>query len=293
MPPHPKKRPPKHQSSHHDSRPAGSPSRRSGSPLRGTRGKGRTEATRSRTVQRSEAVRLQKILADQGLCSRRQAEEWISGGRVSVNGKTAELGMRARPGQDSIALDGRMLHLKARPTLVVAVNKPRGYICSNSDPHHPKTIFDLVPPQLRQDRLMCAGRLDKDSEGLVILTNSGEFSQRLTHPSNAVIKRYRVQLDRPFRPEDSPKLIQGVTWEGERLSADKVIPFEAPADRDKNFVEIHLGHGRKREIRRLLLAFKYGVRRLRRFQIGNLQLKGIPPGGYRILAEREISRLFE
>ena len=174
--------------------------------------------------------------------------------------------------------------------LVLAVHKPRGLLCSNADPHHEKTVFDLVPASLDAGRLFCAGRLDKESEGLLILTNDGALAQKLTHPSHRVVKRYRVTLDKPFDEKHIKNLLEGITWEGERLKVEKVIPDRHIGPITK--LELHLNHGKKREIRRLLIALGYGVKRLQRFQIGRLPLRGITKGKCRILNDDEVARLF-
>lgn len=239
-----------------------------------------------------ELVRLQKVLAERGVASRRQSEEMISEGRVTVNGKEASLGQKVDPLADEIKVDGK----RVRPPrgkvekVVLAMHKPRGVLCSNADPHHEKTIFDLVPPPFNQERLFCAGRLDKESEGLLILTNDGALSQRLTHPSQRVIKRYRVTLDRAFSEKHIRNLLDGITWEGERLKVEKVIPEKTSGPITK--LELHLNHGKKREIRRLLLALGYGVKRLQRFQIGTLNLRGLSRGRCRVLTSSEVDRLF-
>ncbi|MGF1451421.1 MAG: pseudouridine synthase [Opitutales bacterium] len=239
------------------------------------------------------AVRLQKFLSEAGKCSRRQGEAWIAEGRVDVNGETAHLGQKIDPEHDKVYVDGRRVQYAPQKleTIVLAMNKPRGVLCTNADPHGGQTVFDLVPPEWMGGRLFCAGRLDKDSEGLVILTNNGELNQRLTHPSNGVIKRYRVRIHRTFEPEDIPKMLRGVTREGERLSARKVIPSPGNNEEARHRLEIHLNQGRKREIRRLLEAFGYLVERLERVQIGRFELKRLPRGAVRPLSQKEVGLL--
>lgn len=237
-----------------------------------------------------ESVRLQKFLADQGIASRRQAEKLIEDGRVTVNGQVAIIGTKIVPGTDRVAVDEGPVAAKRLETVVLAVHKPRGYLCSNADPHHERTVFDLVPPDWREDRLFCAGRLDKESEGLLILTNDGAVAQRLTHPSHRVIKRYEVNLDQPFQDKHTRNLLEGITWEGERLKVEKVIPRRRGGEVRQ--LEVHLQHGKKREIRRLFHALGYEVERLHRFQIGALTLRTIGPGKCRRLKPAEIKQLF-
>ncbi len=237
-----------------------------------------------------ESVRLQKFLADQGIASRRKAEELIEEGRVTVNGAVAELGMKIVPGADRVELDEHVVVARKSETVVLAVHKPKGYLSSNADPHHDRTVFDLVPPRWQGERLFCAGRLDKESEGLIILTNDGALAQRLTHPSHRVTKRYTVHLIQPFQEKHVRNLLSGITWEGERLKVEKVIPLRKGGEVKQ--LEVHMGHGKKREIRRLFHALGYDVVRLQRFQIGAFTLRKLGPGKCRVLDEKEVKQLF-
>lgn len=240
-----------------------------------------------------ETIRLQKLIADEGLASRREAEIWIRDGRVDVNGQTASLGQKVDPLNDKIKIDGRSLRPKTtRPKITLALNKPKGFLCSNEDPFHNKLVFDLLPKLYAKERLFCAGRLDKDSEGLIILTNDGDLANKITHPSQKIIKRYQVTLSRPIDPKHIPLLIKGVKDEGELLYALKVIPQKTGFKKELR-VEVHLEQGRKREIRRLFERFGYFVDRLKRIQIGSFTLKGIPKGTIKKLSSQEISLLLQ
>lgn len=239
-----------------------------------------------------QPVRLQKFLADAGIASRRAAEELIEQGLVEVNGRVATIGTKVTPGVDRVRCHGRLVADTPQRRIVVAVNKPRGLVCSNDDPEHPRTVFELLPPHLRAMRFFCAGRLDLESEGLVILTTDGDIAHRLTHPSHLVTKRYHVRLKEPVPKSFLPKLIKGVVLEGERLKVERAFLLgpkgvEASAD-----VEVHLHHGKKREIRQLFSALGHDVRRLRRFQIGAFPLKGIPLRGALVLSNRQTALLF-
>jgi 23S rRNA pseudouridine2605 synthase len=152
-------------------------------------------------------------------------------------------------------------------------------------------VFDLLAPVDRKLKLFCAGRLDRDSEGLLILTNDGELAHRLTHPGSGVVKRYRVTLNSVFQPKHIAALCRGVTIEGDFLRAEKVILPKRQVAGDRR-LEIHLNHGKKREIRRMLAAQGYRVARLQRIQIGGLVLRGLGPGRYRRLKSEELSLLF-
>lgn len=237
-------------------------------------------------------VRVQKVIADRGLASRRQAEQWIEEGRVTVNDRIISLGDKCLPSEDQIAIDGNPIPRRERPKLVLAMNKPKGVTCTNNDPHARRTVFDLLPPELKNERLFCVGRLDVESEGLLLLTNDGKLKQELTHPSYNVVKLYSVEIDKPLQSADIPKLIRGIKWEGENLSIDKVFPVGLRGKENWKKLEVTLHHGKKREIRRLFYAFGYEVKKLRRFQIGQYPLKGIPRGAIKTLGKREIKLLF-
>jgi len=240
-------------------------------------------------------VRIQKHLADIGLCSRRAAEELIRQGEIWVNAQCATLGQKVLPATDKITVRGRALRPSTapQPRLTLAVHKPRGLVCSNDDPHNPSTIFDLLPRELAQHRFFCAGRLDKDSEGLVILTTDGALANRLMHPSNTVVKRYHVTLKQPYPADRLGRLLRGVTLEGEKLKVEHAALIAPGAAASSEQLDVHLHHGKKREIRQLFLALRYDVKRLRRYQIGALPLKGIPLRAGKILSHKEIALLFE
>lgn len=238
----------------------------------------------------TEKVRLHKFLADEGLCSRREGEKWIGEGEVVVNGVVAKIGQKIDPDKDAVSVRGSPVKKHRIVPITLLLNKPRGLVCTNKDPHHMQTVFDLVPARYQRHRLFCAGRLDKESEGILILTSDGALAQRLTHPKNRIIKRYRVWLDRPAAAAAMSALCRGIQVEGEKLKADKIIPFSKGADPGKQY-EVQLGHGRKREIRRMFEALGYHVRRLQRFQIGSMVLRGVGPGRCRIMTEKEINLL--
>jgi 23S rRNA pseudouridine2605 synthase len=238
-----------------------------------------------------EEQRIQKIIAHAGLCSRREAERLIEDGLVRVNGKIAQLGWKATT-KDAIFVNNKPLRPKTEPPVTVVMNKPKGTLCTNADPHGGRTVFEMLPTDLQKKRLFCAGRLDKDSEGLLVLTNDGDLANRLTHPSTEVVKRYRVVLHRDFQKEDIPKLLEGVNDDGDFLKAERVVPAPAVGDGHQRRLEVHLHHGKKREVRRLFEANGYFVKKLVRVQIGSFVLKNIPKGGIKILGKKDIARLF-
>ncbi len=239
-----------------------------------------------------EPIRVQKYLADAGVCSRRAAEALITGGEVWVNGQLATLGQKVTPGIDRVTVSGKSIRASSQPKLTVAVHKPKGLVCSNDDPHNADTVFDLLPPELARLRFFCAGRLDKDSEGLVILTTDGELANRLMHPSNLVVKRYHVRLAEPFPHTKVPRLRKGVMIEGERLQVERAALVN-PSHQMSCDLDVWMHHGKKREIRQLFMALGYEVKRLKRYQIGSFPLRGIPVRAVKQLSTREISALFK
>jgi len=241
----------------------------------------------------AEPIRLQKYIADSGVCSRRSAEALIYQGEVWVNGAKATLGQKITPGVDKVTVSGKPVRSVAQPKITLAMNKPRGLICSNDDPLHADTIFSVLPRELAKYRFFCAGRLDLDSEGLVILTTDGDLAHRLMHPSNVVVKRYHVILKQPFPATRLPLLIKGIVLEGERLKIERAALISPNASKASTNLDVHMHHGKKREIRLLFTTLGYDVKRLRRYQIGALQLKGIPLHAMKVLSTKDIELLFQ
>ena len=237
----------------------------------------------------SDSIRLQKFLSQAGVCSRRAAEDLILNGVVSVNGEPAHLGQSIQPGHDEVRVNGEKIAPNTTARVVLLLNKPRGFLCSNMDPHHSRTVFELVPPEFSQRKLFCIGRLDKDSEGMLLLTDDGDMANQIMHPSGGVIKRYHVTVNRPFDPVLVPRLLKGAK-DGEDFLKFKTVLWNP---RQPTQMEIHLDQGRKREIRRLLEIFGFFVKTLQRFQIGGLIMRKMPPGDCRKLSQKEISLLFK
>ena len=240
-----------------------------------------------------EPVRLQKFLADAGVCSRRAAEALINEGEVWVNSAKATLGQKITPGVDKVTVSGKTVRHSAQPKVTLAMHKPRGLICSNDDPHHEETIFTVLPRDFSGLRFFCAGRLDKESEGLVILTTDGDLAHRLMHPSNVVVKRYLVTLKQPFPAAKKALLLRGIVVEGERLKVERATLLGAGAAKESAVVDVQMHHGKKREIRQLFTVLGYDVKRLKRYQIGSFLLKGIPLRAVKPLSNREIQSLFK
>ncbi len=238
-------------------------------------------------------IRLQKFISTAGICSRRAAEELITNAEVTVNGKPAILGQRVQPGRDRVVVRGQLVEPQATAPMTLAMNKPKNYLCSHEDPHHKRTIYDLLPPELAARRFLCAGRLDLNSEGLLILTTDGDLANRLMHPASRVTKRYHVSLNRPFPANKIPLLLKGVTFEGELMKVEKAFPMKSGRGDDVTDWEVHLHHGKKREIRRLFEVLGYRVKRLKRFQIGSLSVRRIPLGKSKVLTDRDLRLLFK
>jgi 23S rRNA pseudouridine2605 synthase len=237
-------------------------------------------------------IRLQKFIADAGVCSRRAAEALIAQGEVWVNGAAATLGQKITPGIDKVTVSGKTVRTTSQPRITVAVHKPRGLVCSNDDPHHAATVFALLPREFSSFRFFCAGRLDLDSEGLVILTTDGDLANRLMHPSRVVVKRYHVVLKQPFPASRLPQLIRGVRIEDELHRVERAALINADASQSSTDLDVHMHHGKKREIRQLFTTLGFDVKRLRRYQIGAMQLKGIPLRAGKVLSTKEIDSLF-
>lgn len=225
-----------------------------------------------------EGERLQKILSKFGVCSRRQAEELILAGKVKVNGQTiTQLGTKADPLKDRIEVDGRLL--KTKEPIYIILNKPKGYVTTLSDPFHSKTVVDLTKDIGK--RIFPCGRLDKETEGLLILTNDGEFFHLLTHPRFRVPKTYITKLRGNVREEKIRKLREGV-----KLKEGLTQPAEVKVlERKKSFttIEITVYEGRKHEIRRMGGAIGHPVLELKRIKHGVWELGKLPCGEHRYI----------
>lgn len=229
--------------------------------------------------------RLQKLIAAAGLCSRRKAEEWLEAGRVTVNGRAARVGDKADPEQDDVRLDGAPLRRQAR-SLCVLLNKPRGYVTTLSDERGRPTVAELVRGV--PERVYPIGRLDMDSEGLLLLTNDGALTQRLLHPSFRIDKTYEVDVS-GFRPGSVAALSAVRELDGEPISPAQVTVIFRSGERARLSVVIH--EGKNRQIRRMCAQCGLTVRRLRRVQEHTLSLGGLPPGKWRYLTQEELDTL--
>jgi 23S rRNA pseudouridine2605 synthase len=230
-------------------------------------------------------IRLQKFMADSGVASRRRCEELISAGRGSVNGAVVTvLGTRVDPAADAVLCDGRPVKPAAHRYLML--HKPAGYVTTNADEHGRRTVFELVPAGIK---LMAVGRLDRDTAGLLLLTNDGEFANRVAHPRYETTKTYAVTTVETPEAEQVAALAAGVLVEGRR-TAPALVRRLGPAD--GHVTEIILHEGRNRVVRRMFAAVGLNVTELIRTRIGRLGLGELPPGAWRDLGTRDKELVF-
>jgi 23S rRNA pseudouridine2605 synthase len=226
-------------------------------------------------------VRLNRYLAAAGLGSRRHCDELIESGRVTMNGQVCT-NFSAQPQEtDFVKVDGRRVQLELPRTIVL--HKPAGFVSTRSDPHARDTIFDLLPAKL--SHLFNIGRLDAQTEGLLLLTNDGDLAQRLTHPRYKVEKEYEVTLDRPWDPALKIKLLKGITLDGQRARLENL------RDIGPTRLRVILRQGLNRQIRRMFEAVGYQAKQLVRIRIGNLRLGDLPRGHWRPLTSTELASL--
>ena len=224
-------------------------------------------------------MRLNKYLAETGVCSRREADGWIAAGRVTVNGAVAVLGTQVGEG-DTVSVDGRPVG-GARRHVYIALNKPVGITCT-TERHVPGNIVDFVG---HRERIFPIGRLDKDSEGLILLTNHGDIVNEILRSENEHEKEYVVEVDRPLTPEFLRSMAAGVPILGTRTKPCRTWQV------GRNSFRIVLTQGLNRQIRRMCEHFGYTVRRLRRERIINVTLAGLPVGRWRNLGRAELEGL--
>ncbi len=226
-------------------------------------------------------MRLNRFLAAAGVGSRRHCDELIAAGRVTINGKVCT-DFSAQPEvHDHVKVDGKIV--RAASPLTIVLHKPAGFVSTRKDQNARDTIFDLLPQNF--SRLFSVGRLDAQTEGLLLLTNDGELAQRLTHPRYKIDKEYEATLDRPWDPALASKLLRGIFLDGERARIARLHPV-APTR-----LRVVLRQGINRQIRRMFHEIGYDVKRLVRTRIGNLRLGDVPRGHWRALTKRELENL--
>jgi 23S rRNA pseudouridine2605 synthase len=234
----------------------------------------------------SEPQRLQKVLAHAGIASRRAVEEMIEAGRIRVNGERARLGQRVDPDKDEVEIDGSRVPLRADLRYFL-LNKPVGVVSTASDPEGRPTVLDVID---REERVWPVGRLDIDSEGALLLTNDGELTHRLTHPSFEVAKVYVVEVRGAVGPKVIRALLKGVELDDGPARVAKAHILEQT--RGDTLIEIVLTEGRNRVIRRMLEELGFAVVALVRVAIGPLRLGRLKSGSYRTLGPAEVGELY-
>ena len=226
-------------------------------------------------------MRLNRFLAAAGLGSRRHCDELIATGRVIINGKVCT-NFSAQPGaRDHVKVDGRLV--RAAPALTVMLHKPAGFVSTRKDEHARGTVFDLLPQKF--SRLFNIGRLDAQTEGLLLLTNDGDLAQALTHPRYETDKEYEVTLDQPWDPALAAKLLQGIFLDGQRARIARLHSISATR------LRVVLQQGINRQIRRMFETVGYHVKHLLHVRVGNLRLADLPRGHWRVLTKRELASL--
>ena len=232
-----------------------------------------------------ETVRLNKFIANSGICSRREADNFIQAGVVTVNGEVVtELGTKVNINTDDIRFNGERLRGEAK--VYIIMNKPKGYVTTASDPHADKTVMDLIKGC--PARVFPVGRLDKNTTGVLMFTNDGEMAEKLTHPSYQKKKIYQVSLSNKLTEEDFNKIMSGISLNDGEIKADE-LEYIDPDDHRKIGIEIH--SGKNRIVRRIFESLGYEVKALDRVYFAGLTKKGIKRGGWRYLTEGEINIL--
>ena len=233
-------------------------------------------------------MRLAKFLAQAGIASRRKAEELIKNGKVIVNGqRCTEVVTMIDPSKDTVTYKGKNLRIKT--SIYIALNKPIGYACTVSDPYEKKTIYRLLP---RKERLFSVGRLDKNSEGLLIITNDGEFANKLMHPSYELEKMYKVSVSGKIISRDINAVTRdgiehdGIFYQTKNIEISKKNP-------NGGQLIFTLTEGKKREIRKICTALGLKVKQLKRTRVGDVKLADLPSGSWRELKEQEVKSLIE
>ncbi len=248
------------------------------------REKSRDRIPPSKTLN-AEGMRLNRFIANSGVCSRREADTYITAGVVTINGKPVnELGTRVMPG-DEVRFDGRLLNAEKKVYLLL--NKPKDFVTTTDDPHAERTVMDLIKNAC-DERVYPVGRLDRNTTGLLLFTNDGDLSKKLTHPSHNMKKIYQVSLDKPLTKADLEKIADGVELEDGIIVADAVSYIDAE---DKTEIGIEIHSGKNRIVRRIFEQLGYRVRKLDRVFFAGLTKKNLPRGKYRFLEEKEIKFL--
>lgn len=238
-----------------------------------------------------EVERLQKFIANQGICSRRKAEEYILSGRVNVNGNVVtELGTKIDPNKDVVEVDGKKISNITGKKVYILLNKPIGYVTTTKDQFNRNTVIDLVKVK---EKVLPVGRLDMYTSGAIILSNDGEFIYKITHPKYEVEKTYNVTLKGQIEEEEVEKLRNGVEVEDYITGKAKVKILRIDKEKDLSRVEIIIHEGKNREVRKMCEAIGRKVLALHRTKIGNISVKDLRLGTWRYLKPNEIKSLLD
>lgn len=234
----------------------------------------------------AEEMPLNKYIAHSGVCGRREAALMVKDGQVTVNGKLiTEPGHKVNT-KDEIKVGGKKINIVV-DLVYILLNKPKDYLTTLSDPEGRKTVFDLLK-NASKDRVFPIGRLDRNTTGVLLLTNDGELAQKLSHPSNEIRKVYEVKLDRPVAKKDMEEIIKGITLDDGFIKADAVAYADA---NDKSIIGIEIHSGRNRIVRRIFEHLRYDVRNLDRVMFAGLTKKNVERSKWRYLAEKEVRAL--
>lgn len=236
-------------------------------------------------MNKDNKIVLQKYMADAGIDSRRKCQEMIASGRVKINGRLAQLGAKVSPGNDIVTLDGKRIEFSKTEKIYIMLYKPRGFVTTMNDEYGRKCVAELVKDI--PARIYPIGRLDKDSEGLLLMTNDGDFANKVIHPSRDIWKTYRVTVKGNIREEKIAKLSLIEDIDGEKIEPARVGIVAQEAERI--VLEISIKEGRNRQIRRMCEKVGLTVARLKRISIGKLKLGMLSPGKYRNLKPDEIT----
>jgi 23S rRNA pseudouridine2605 synthase len=230
----------------------------------------------------SDGMRLNRFIANSGVCSRREADTFITAGMVTINGKpVTELGVRVKPG-DEVRFDGQLLNPEKKVYLLL--NKPKNFVTTTDDPHADKIVMDLVKDAC-EERIYPVGRLDRNTTGILLFTNDGDLSKRLTHPSHNMKKIYQVSLDKPAEKAHLEQIANGIELEDGPIASDDISYVN---NEDKTEVGIEIHSGKNRIVRRIFEHFGYRVKKLDRVYFAGLTKKNLPRGKWRFLTEKEV-----
>ncbi len=230
----------------------------------------------------SDEMRLNRYIANAGVCSRREADTFIAAGMVTVNGKpVTEMGIKVKPG-DEVRFDGRKLNPEKK--IYLLLNKPKNFVTTTDDPHADKIVMDLIKDAC-SERIYPVGRLDRNTTGVLLFTNDGDLSKRLTHPSHNMRKVYQVSLDKPVEKNHLEDIANGIELEDGKIAADEISYIK---QEEKSEIGIEIHSGKNRIVRRIFEHFGYRVKKLDRVYFAGLTKKNLQRGKWRFLSEKEV-----